>query len=351
LRTLSWQDGDAVPSKILIVRLGAIGDVVNALVFATALKRAFPDVHIGWAVHVLSEPLVRDHPMVDHVHLWRRERGVAGFFEVLRDVRAEGYELAVDLQRIFKSGALARLSGARRVVGYDRARSKEASYWWSKEHIPAGDPGAHMIEQYLEVARYLGVSEPQAEHLLPTDAAADAWAQQLVQELGEAPLLINIGASKPENRWPTENFGQLAQRCIDELDLHVCFTGGPDDRPEAARAVEVAQRPARLTNLVGETSLRELAALQSRARLFVGCDTGPMHLAAASGVPVVALFGPADPRRTGPWGARHRVVGPGAKAASGTTRIATRAMRDIGVQDVFEFVDTSLRDDPITPRR
>jgi lipopolysaccharide heptosyltransferase I len=324
-----WHDGRVSPSppflarRVLVVRLGAIGDVVNALVFAAALQELEPAVHIGWAVHPLAEPLVRGHPCVARVHVWRRGGGLAELRRLVREVRRERYELAVDLQRIQKSALLAWLSGAPRVLGFDRARTKEASWIWTNERIPAGDPDSHRVEQYLEVARHLGWQGSGPHHLLPRDAAAEAWAEERVRELGAAPIVLAVGASKPANRWPPERFGELARALASELAAPVVLTGGPDDRAAAERAVAAAAGA--LVDLVGRTDLRQLAALVARARLFVGCDTGPMHVAAALERPVVALFGPADPRRTGPWGRGHAIV----RGASGETRHAR--MEDITV--------------------
>jgi len=294
--------------KVLVVRLGAIGDVVNALVFATALKEAQPAIELGWVVHDLALPLVEGHPAVDRVHLWRRGGGWQGLRRLVGDIRRERYGLAVDLQRIFKSAFLARLSGAPRVLGYDRARTKEASWLWTSERIPAGDPKAHMVEQYLEVVRHLGVAHPRARHALPPDPEAAAWARELVDQLGSAPIVMTLGATKPANRWEPERFGQLAVLLRQQVEAPVCLVGGLADREAGERASKVIAGEPGVRSLVGRTSLRQLIALCREARLFVGCDTGPMHLAAATGTPVVALFGPADPRRTGPWGNEHRVV-------------------------------------------
>jgi heptosyltransferase-1 len=308
-----------LPRRILVVRTGAIGDVVNALVFATAVKDADADVRVGWAVHPLALPLVEDHPSVDRAHVIPRAGGAGAFLGALREIRAEEYELAVDLQRITKSGFLARCSGAPRVLGYDRARSKEGSWLWSNERIPAGPPHAHMVEQYLEFARYLGLMDATARHVLPRDPQAERWAEEQLERMGGAPLVVAVGASKPPNRWLPERFARLAGELAG--DAPVCLVGGPEDRgatPGAGAGVH---------DLVGATSLRQLSALLARARLFAGCDTGPMHLAAAVGTPVVALFGPADERRTGPFGEGHRVV----RAESGR-------MEDIAVDDVLVAV-------------
>jgi len=295
----------AVPARVLAVRLGAIGDVTNALVFATALKEARPDVHVGWAVHPLARPLVEGHPSVDRVHLWRRGGGLSGFARLVREIRAERYDVAVDLQRIQKSAWLARLAGAPRVLGYDRARTKELAWLLTRERLDARGTTRHMVEHYLEFARHLGAPARAPRHLLPADAEAETWAAHLVEELGAAPVVVNLGASKPANRWAPERFGALA-RALSEDGRAVCFTGGPDDRPAAERARAAAGAGPR--DLVGHTSLPQLVALLRRARLFVGCDTGPMHLAAAVRTPVIALFGPADPARTGPFGPAHLVL-------------------------------------------
>lgn len=307
--------------RALLVRLGAIGDVVNALVVATALKERDASTRVGWAVHDLARPLVEGHPSVDRVHLWPRAAGAWGFRALVREVRAAGYDLAVDLQRLQKSALLARLSGAARVVGFDRARTKELSWLWTRERVDPGDPGAHVVQQYADVARHLGCEGP-PRRLLPEDPAAEAWAGRAVRELGAAPVAIVLGASKPPNRWAPARFGELAARLAE--DAPVVLVGGAEDRP-AADAARAAAGGAPLLDLVGDVDLRQVAALARRARLAVACDTGPMHLAAAAGAPVVALFGPADPRRTGPWGEGHAVV-----------RSPTGDMADLSLEPVLE---------------
>jgi heptosyltransferase-1 len=295
-----------LPASILIVRLGAIGDVTNALVLATAIKDASPQTQVGWAVHPLAAPLVRNHPAVDRVHVWERGQGLAGWRTIRNEVRAEEYELAVDLQRLFKSALLARASGAPRVLGFDRARTKECSWLFTRERIDAGPMRAHMVDQYLEFARHLGMDDARARHVLPVDPDADAWAREQVEAWGAPPRILNLGASKPANRWPAERFGQLAKSLAQERNAPIVFTGGGED--QGAAQIAAAAGPEGVINLVGATSLVQLVALLGRASLFVGCDTGPMHLAVAQQVPVLALFGPADPARTGPFGDRARVL-------------------------------------------
>jgi lipopolysaccharide heptosyltransferase II len=330
--------------------MGAIGDVVNALTLATALKRGPEPPEVGWAVHQLSQPMVEGHPHVDRVHLWRKGDGLGGFRRVVREVRAQRYDLAIDLQRIAKSGLLARLSGAPRVLGFDRARTKEGAWLLANERIPAGDRGAPMAEQYAEFARYLGLGDGAPERVLPADDEAEREAGALVEELGGAPLLINLAASRPSKQWPAERFGELATRLAAETGLPLCLNGAPADRPLADAALDAGARAAGARDMVGRTSLLELLALQRRARLFVGCDTGPMHMAAAVGLPVVALFGSGDPRRTGPWGDGHQVVRvppPCAPCNKATCRMPRHdCMLDIDVELVVRAVLDTLAREP-----
>jgi len=321
---------------VLVVRLGAIGDVANALVVANALRDHRPGVRIGWAVHDLAAPLVTNHPSVDRVHRWRRGGGVRGLRDLVRELRAEGYGLAIDLQRILKSAVLARASRAPRVLGFDRARSKELSWLLSTERIEPGPPYEHMVLQYMRFARSLGI-DAAPRHALPTDAAAAGRVDAFVHEHGE-PIVVSVGASKPENRWPPERFAELVLALSREAPHPIVLTGAPSDRdPWAETLQRVAAEPG-IHDRVGDTDLVELVELERRACVFVGCDTGPMHLAAAVGTPVVALFGPADPRRTGPWGSGHRVVR--ASEASG------RRMEGIAVDAVVAAVLEAVRARP-----
>ncbi|MFT7680150.1 MAG: ADP-heptose:LPS heptosyltransferase [Planctomycetota bacterium] len=276
---------------------------------ADALKLGWPDVQVGWAVHPLSAPLIKGHPCVDRVHIWPRAAGMAMLKagrQLVRELRAERYDLVIDLSRIAKSALVARACGAPRVLGYDRGRAKEGSWLLYNERVPAGHRRTPMLEQVLEFARYLGLPAERARRRLPLDPGAESWAEEQLKQLGGAPILVHIGASKPPNRWPSKRHGELARLLAAAKVGPVCLTGGPDELAAGAEAAAVAGPNVHV--MVGASSLLGFASLAARAQLFVGCDTGPMHLAAAAGCPVVALFGPADPLRTGPFGPEHVVA-------------------------------------------
>jgi len=314
----------SVPREVLIVRLGAIGDVTNALCVAKALKALPTPPKIGWVVHDLAAPLLENNPLVDRVHLWPRRLGLGGLRGCLASVRAESYELAIDLQRIFKSAAFARFAGTGRVLGWDRARAKEGAWLLASERLAAGHEDVHMVDSYGEFARHLGAEPCGPKGVLALDpAATEFWLAEAQGWHGPA-VVINLGASKAPNRWPAERFGSVAAKLCED-GYQVLFTGGPDDRAAARDAHAIAGPGA--IDLTGKTSLPELAALLNQARLFVGCDTGPMHMAVAMGCRVLALFGPANPLRTGPYGSAPgcRVLqhtgAPGGWRAAQTTRI------------------------------
>ncbi|MEO7153875.1 MAG: glycosyltransferase family 9 protein [Planctomycetota bacterium] len=289
-----------LPARILIVRLGALGDVVNGLALANALVRERPDVEIGWLSHELALPLLEGHPSIARVHLLPRGGGLGGLIRVVREVRSRGYDLVLDLQRLTKSALLARWSGAPRRIGFDRARTKEGSWIWLGEHVAAASALRPMAEQALDFARHLGIPEPRVELDLARDPDAERWAQSWTLQHGARLVLLNIAATKPANRWPPVSWGLLARKLGLQPGLVVALSGGPGDRELARQVVESGAEGA--IDLVGATDLRQLIALQRRAALVISADTGPMHTAAAVGAPLIALFGAADERRTGPYG-------------------------------------------------
>lgn len=297
-----------LPRRILVIRMGAIGDVVNALVLASVLKEHDPEVEIGWAVHQLSRPFVDGHPCVDRVHLWKKGGGWKGFREFLGGVRRERYDLAVDLQRLAKSSFVARASGARRVLGYDRERAKERSWLLTKERIPTADVRRHMVRHYLEFAEYLGVPEPKPIFRFPEFPEAARWAEEQLARFDDVPLLVNMGASKAARRWSPQRFGALAARLHELSGRTVLLVGGPDELATAEEARAEIRSVEGVVDMIGTASLPQLLELLRRVALYVGGDTGPMHMAVAVGRHVVGIFGPSDASRTGPFGDTHTIV-------------------------------------------
>ncbi len=316
--------------RLLIVRLGSMGDIIHTLPAATALRESFPDVVMGWIVEERwaellctlptprSGPRSTQRPLVDKIHSvntrqWRSspfsiqtwERIWAG----LSEVRAGHYEVAVDLQGSLRSALLAGWSGAPVVYGVAQPRESAASMFYTRQVIASG---THIIEQNLSLAAAIArqsLNMPRID--LPHDPAAEQECERRLKDRGiDSFVLLNPGGGWGAKLWPAERFGFVAkQLASDGLKPLVNF--GPGEQ-RLADSVEAASGGAAVALA---SSLTQLITLTRRARLFIGGDTGPMHLAAALGIPVVGIFGPTDPARNGPYGTRSIVL----RSASSTT--------------------------------
>jgi heptosyltransferase-1 len=328
--------------RILIVRLSAMGDVIHTLPAVQAIRESFPKAHIGWLIEERWAELLcapgfprrgtrsGARPLVDEVHTvnlkgWGNSifslvtlQRVATVWNDVRDVR---YDVAVDLQGAMRSAALARWSGAGMVYGAAEPRESPASLWYTRKVVAHG---RHVIEQNISVAaRLVGHRVKGTAAELPRDPAAEARVEQRLAEFGiDGFAILNPGAGWGAKRWPAERYGEVA-RGLAELGLQAILNYGPGE-DELARAAEAASGGAARAM---SSSLTELIALTRRARLFVGGDTGPMHLAAALRVPVVGIFGPTDPVRNGPYGTRSVVL----RSTESVTSHARRAAADEGM--------------------
>ena len=277
--------------KILIIKLGALGDVINTLPLAVSLKSQLP-CEIHWLVAPLSYPLVAGHESVDKVILFDRKKGVKGIWETVKQLRSQHYDLALDLQRILKSGLFTLSAKSRRRIGFDRNRCKELSWLFPFERIKASNPHNHMLDQYLEFLGHLGLENITVKWKIPRKG-------KLPGTLPKAYIVLNIGATKPANLWGPEHFSALVGQINETFGVPCALTGGPEDRETADRIISNTDSP--VINLAGETTIPELIEVIANAFCVVSCDTGPMHLACALHTRVIALFGPADPNRTGPY--------------------------------------------------
>ena len=284
--------------RIAIVKLGAIGDVVNSLPFLQRLRAGYPRAEITWILGPAPHALVAGHRAVDRFLVFdARDRATwLGFVRALRALR---FDLVIDLQRILKSGVITRASGAPRRLGFDRARCKEASWLFTNLKIPPNANPGVTVEQYLEFADFLECPPRVPSWDLPFEPYA-------APSDGKPRVVVNVGASKPANRWYPERWARVCEGLVEQCGAEVHLTGGKTDRAEVAEVLHACSAP--VVDQAGRLTLAQSAGLIRSARLFVGCDTGPMHIAAAVGTPVLALFGAADPRRTGPFGAQHVVV-------------------------------------------
>lgn len=282
-------------NRILVVRLGSLGDLVHTLPAVSALRRRFSGATIDWVVDRVHEPFLALVPVISRA-IVLRDRTAAAWFEMRRTLRAGQYDVAVDFQGLIKSAFFARMSGAGRVIGFGRRALREpAARWLYSERIDVPE-GQHVIQKNLQLARALGASSDRLEFpLAPVESAAVA----AVRDRGvDRFALVNPGAAWPNKRWPPARFGQLARAIRERHGLQSVVLWGPG---EAALADEVVRESGGAAVAAPATSIPDLVALARAASLVVSGDTGPLHIAAAVGVPAVALFGPTNFRRNGPW--------------------------------------------------
>lgn len=305
--------------NVLIVRLGALGDIVHAIPAAAALREAYPEARIDWLVDR------RHREVVDLVSCLDRSvalegRTVRGWADAVRTLRQVRYDWALDFQGLLKSAVLARASGARRVAGFSiwHLREKTARPFYTdaappRDRVAAGPPQddlprgthEHVIGKNLGLLGALGMHDDRI--VFPLAGVESPALQTIRATLGSDRrfALINAGAAWPNKRWPPERFGAVAAFLLEVRRLPSFVLWGPGEGALAQAVVESSEGAARLCP---PTGVSDVLALCRAAALMVSGDTGPLHIAAAAGTPIVSVFGPTDPARNGPWNPRDVVV-------------------------------------------
>lgn len=342
--------------NILIVKLSAIGDVVQTLPSLDALRRHYPKACITWVVEEAAADILDGHPSIDRLLVSRRKQWIENlrhardmrstfseikhFISLLRD---RSYDIAIDFHGLFKSACIIAMSGARRKIGYNSLQELSGLFYSEKifENMDK-----HAVERYLDFARHLGADPGEPTFLIPTSDEITARTDRILAQRGigqETPFVAVSPVAFWETKlWNEGKFALLCDRIVRELGWAVIFSG-------RGRIDIINRIQERMTcpyiNLTGETTLRELAAIFRRAVAVVTTDSGPMHIAAAMKTPTVALFGPTNPGRTGPYGKGHAVLrkemscSPCLKKHC-TTRIC---MESIDVDEVFEALTCVAR--------
>ncbi|MFW5856800.1 MAG: glycosyltransferase family 9 protein [Planctomycetota bacterium] len=311
---------DAAADGVLLVRLGAVGDVIHALPVAHALRRALPGQRIAWAIHDRLAPLLDGNPDVDAViraprRPWRGRTfgaGCSALGAVVSQLRTAACSAAIDLQGLTKSALVARISGARLRVGFDGSggrSGRELSPWLNNRLVRAG--ATHVVDRNLELLRGLGIDPPTPDgpEWFPRPAPASETVDRFCAERGlEAGgfVALHPGAGWPAKEWPAARFLALLRGLPERIGAPVVVTWGGAEEEKSARSL--VTEAGGIGMMAPATDLPELWDLLARAGICIAGDTGPLHMAAAAGTPCAALFGPTDGRRNGPYGPGHRVL-------------------------------------------
>jgi lipopolysaccharide heptosyltransferase II len=293
--------------RILLIKPSSLGDIVHALPVVSAIKARWPDVHLTWVVKRQWAELVRRVDGVDRV--WPVDEGAVSWLKQGWALRAERFDLAVDLQGLFRSGAVAWLSGVPLRIGF--ANGREGSPWFYTIRVPVPTSEMHAVDRYLLVTEAMGAcpqGTPQFRfNILDADRAL---VRNILSEKGipiDQPwVAMNVSARWMTKRWPLSSFAGVLDRLHGEGRGPVVVIGSAEDRCDVEALRKETTTP--FIDLAGAVPLGCLPALLSKTAVMITNDSGPMHIAAAVGVPVVALFGPTSEVRTGPYGTGHRVL-------------------------------------------
>ena len=305
--------------KILILKFSALGDVVHALPVAATLRESLPDSHISWMLEERFQNIVQDNPDIDEIiplrtKVWRKNWNAKSLREILdtiKTLRQHKFDLVFDFHGLLKSGIIARLSGAKTRVGFHRNNCKEKiSTLFTNSRAPFMAEGLHVVDMYLTLLQTAlsKVKETKRFPLQVPDEGDKKIASFFDQheELTARPIIaINPGAGFESKQWELDRFAELADRISKELGFSIMLTWGPG---EESKVKQISSYMKQQSWIAPPTSILESIALYKRMALLVSCDSGPLHLGAAVGIPTVSIFGPTDPVRNGAYGINHEAV-------------------------------------------
>jgi heptosyltransferase-1/heptosyltransferase-2 len=337
--------------KILVIKMSSLGDVIHALPSLYALRALYPQGIIHWAVEEAQAPLLPGPPYIDRIYYFPKKNlktlSPCKIWRTLKKFRSElavnNYDLVIDLQGLAKSALVALLSGGKVKLGYWEMR--EGSFLISKG-IKGEHALSHVIERYLDVIRFLGPVPDEIVYPLPDYTPQKIRLEEKLKALGcQRGRLIAFfpGASWPTKLWPPEYYAQLAQKLTGD-GWEIVLGGGHGER-NLADTIKSLSPAVKYGDLVGQTDLRDLMALADLAKAVVGSDSGPLHLAAAVGVPTVTLFGPNSSQRTGTYGPNVTNLMSPAPCAPCFKKTCPKefiCLKQISPQKVYEAVKTAI---------
>jgi ADP-heptose:LPS heptosyltransferase len=325
----------AEPKRLLVIKLSALGDLFHAVPVVHRLKQEY-GCPIDWVTQPEYVDLVRCHPDVDEVLAFPRKGGVGDLLRFRKKLRECAYDMVLDLQGLTKSGVVMGMAWGKRKIAPSSPR--ELCRWFANEVPPAKAESPHAMDRLFDTLKYLKID--------PNPVVYPMTFPEVEALTGEGPRLAIAPRSRwPAKDWPEENFVALIRRLQEHRPWKVVILGGPADRDLGKRIVD--QTGARVENLCGTHPLLHLGGLLKQIDVVVSNDSGPMHFAAAVGTPLVALFGPTDPAKTGPWGEGHRVIrpepGPGGYPDHRSYKNGDRSLISrITVDEVAEAVEAQL---------
>jgi len=329
------------PHKILIVKPSSLGDIVHSLPFLNALSKCFPEAKIHWVVAQGFEELLEGHPMIHKLWIikkdsWKNIRYARHTIRevnlLLRELKQEKYDLVIDLQGLLRSGAITGATGAPLRIGFKEAREGSRVFY---THTVEGGNDIHAVDRYLKIAEFWGCNISEIRFPFPSIEHSSSFNPHPSPFLSiDSYAVLVPGARWKTKRWPAEQFGKLASL----LPVRTVIVGSRSDSGIADEIVALSK--GKSLSLAGKTDLRDLVNIMNGAQFVVSNDSGPMHIAAALGIPVFAIFGPTDPVRTGPYGKGHTIIRSSETCAPCFRRSCddTKCMNGLKAEEVFKII-------------
>lgn len=299
--------------RILIIKLSSLGDVIHCLPCLNALKIGFPEARIDWLVEGQNAGILEGHPHIENLIIlnrkswmkkpWHIKKIGSEIMAFIKDLRAREYDIIIDFQGLFRSGFLVGLSKGDRKIGFNRVR--EMAHLFYNEKVCLSTMDQHAVTRYLEIPYYLGVKKHIPQFFLSVSKRDSEYVNKLLEEIdnktrkNNKKIIINPNARWPSKVWPWDRFRELIKE-LSFRNYEVILIGSAAEKPRMD--LTFGSLGDKVHNFAGKTTLKSLAALLIKADCMITNDSGPMHLAVAVGLPVIALFGPSNPLRTGPFG-------------------------------------------------
>jgi len=338
--------------NILLIKPSSLGDVVMALPSLSALRRSFPQARIHWLIRPEFASLIEGHPHVDEIILfdrkflaqaWHSVAAGRGLLSLVSELRHRRFDAVLDLQGLFRTGLLAWLSGCRQRFG---PRWREMAHLFYTTSVPPRPEWIHVIDYYLKLVEAMGASDLRSEFVVPERPAAGAAARDLLSRHNIDPnryAIVIPGSAQTSKCWPVERFAALVDRLASEHGLAVAATGGRTEKDMIEKIRSLAKHPP--ANLASQTALPELVEVLRGAKLVVSNDTGPGHIAAALGRPLVMMFSWSNPLRVGPYGRPQCVVARDAdqRGLANRSRDPRHSIQHIALDEVYAKAVEQLR--------
>jgi lipopolysaccharide heptosyltransferase I len=338
--------------NILITKPSSLGDIVIALPALRALRMSFPEAKISWFIRPEFAPLIENHPHLDEIitferkllgKVWFHPKAFGALVSLIGKLRRSKFDVVFDFQGLFRTASLAWLSGCKKRFGMANARELATIFYTHK--VIQDMECIHMVDYYLKIIQAAGASEFGVEFVFPQNPGAEDSVDRLLTSHGieDNYAVLISGSAHQDKCWPPERFAQLADKISSQHGLSIVATGSVSEADIVEKIKEKANVP--ITNLTGRTSLSELVALLKRARLVISNDTGPGHIAAALGVPLVLMFGRANPVRLYPYQRKHCIMAiePFSRGTAINNFDPKYDIKNITVEQVYQKVTEQLK--------